>query len=144
MYNAHTVFTQQSLTGTHTLIGHGISLPFMALEASLCTHKNSPLVHKLDKMNAILCCHSFSLRFIIQVICFYPFSGLYSGLFLSAFLIQIFAFLHPTFVTHIYVYNSYFTDPLHELSRIEYEIGQYNTTQYKLVSPTVMSSLQYE
>jgi len=50
MYNAHNVFTQQSLTSTDTLIGHGISLPFMALEASLCIHKNSPLVHKLDKI----------------------------------------------------------------------------------------------
>jgi hypothetical protein len=30
-----------------------------------------------------------------------------------------------------YVHTSYFTDPLSELSRTEYEDGQYNTTQYK-------------
>lgn len=65
MYNADTVFTQQYLTSTGTLIGHGISLSFIVLEASLCIHKNSPPVHNLDKLNAILCCHSVSLRFII-------------------------------------------------------------------------------
>jgi hypothetical protein len=45
MYNAHTVFTQQSLKSTDTLTGNGIYLPFMALEASLCIHKNSPLTN---------------------------------------------------------------------------------------------------
>jgi len=49
-----------------------------------------------------------------------------------------------------HIHNSHFTDPLFELSQTEYEIGQYNTTQYKnliaqynlVISPTAIYSLQ--
>ena len=103
-----------------------------------------------DKLNAVLCCHSLSLKSIIWVISSYPCPDLYSGLFLSALLISNFS--HSTFVTLTYTHNSHFTDPLFELSQTQYEIGQYNKTQYKnsiaqcslVIVTTVMSGLQYE